>query len=53
MMREAVKAMLAADNGGSIVNVTTAGSLHTMLNGNEAYSSFACGRDYADQDDRL
>jgi NAD(P)-dependent dehydrogenase (short-subunit alcohol dehydrogenase family) len=38
-MREAIKRMLVQGGGGRIVNVTTIGSLHPVLNGNAAYSS--------------
>lgn len=38
-MREAVKLMLAQGRGGRIVNVTTIGAVHPVMNGNEAYGS--------------
>jgi len=41
LMREGVRLMLEAGNGGRIVNVTTMGTLHPALKGNAAY---ACSR---------
>jgi NAD(P)-dependent dehydrogenase (short-subunit alcohol dehydrogenase family) len=38
-MREGVKQMLAAGHGGRIVNITTIGSRHPVMNGNEAYGA--------------
>jgi meso-butanediol dehydrogenase/(S,S)-butanediol dehydrogenase/diacetyl reductase len=38
-MREAVKRMLAAGQGGRIVNITTMGALQPVLDGNAIYSS--------------
>jgi NAD(P)-dependent dehydrogenase (short-subunit alcohol dehydrogenase family) len=43
LMREGVKAMLEGGAGGRIVNITTMGSLHPVLNGNEAYSATRAG----------
>jgi NAD(P)-dependent dehydrogenase (short-subunit alcohol dehydrogenase family) len=42
-MREAVRVMRAAGNGGRIVNVTTMGTLHPVLHGNAAYSASRAG----------
>ncbi|NUY04928.1 SDR family NAD(P)-dependent oxidoreductase [Paraburkholderia youngii] len=42
-MREAIKHMLAAGRGGRIVNVTTMGATHAVLNGNGAYSAARAG----------
>lgn len=42
-MREAVRSMLEAGNGGRIVNCTTVGATHPVLNGNEAYTSSRAG----------
>lgn len=39
LVREGVRLMVAAGHGGRIVNVTTMGALHPVLNGNQAYSS--------------
>jgi NAD(P)-dependent dehydrogenase (short-subunit alcohol dehydrogenase family) len=42
-MREAIKHMVAAGRGGRIVNVTTMGALHPVLNGNGAYGAARAG----------
>ncbi|HEY3694394.1 SDR family oxidoreductase [Phenylobacterium sp.] len=42
-MREGVKQMLAAGRGGRIVNITTIGALHPVMNGNEAYGAARLG----------
>ncbi|MFT0170340.1 SDR family NAD(P)-dependent oxidoreductase [Paraburkholderia mimosarum] len=42
-MREAIKHMLVAGRGGRIVNVTTMGALHAVLNGNGAYGAARAG----------
>jgi NAD(P)-dependent dehydrogenase (short-subunit alcohol dehydrogenase family) len=42
-MREAIRHMLAAGRGGRIVNVTTMGALHPVLNGNGAYCAARSG----------
>ena len=42
-MREAIKHMLVAGRGGRIVNVTTMGALHPVLNGNGAYGAARAG----------
>jgi len=42
-MREAVKCMVAAGNGGRIVTTTTVGATHPVLHGNEAYGSSRAG----------
>lgn len=39
IMREAVRLMLDHGTGGRIVNVTTMGTLHPVLNGNAAYAA--------------
>lgn len=39
LMREGVKAMVNAGHGGRIINVTTMGTLHPVLNGNAAYGA--------------
>ena len=38
-MREAVKLMVAQGRGGRIVNVTTIGAVHPVMNGNAAYGA--------------
>jgi meso-butanediol dehydrogenase/(S,S)-butanediol dehydrogenase/diacetyl reductase len=43
LMREGVRAMKAAGNGGRIVNITTIGSLHPVLHGNAAYAASRAG----------
>ena len=43
LMREGVRRMRAAGNGGRIVNVTTMGTLHPVLHGNAAYSASRAG----------
>jgi NAD(P)-dependent dehydrogenase (short-subunit alcohol dehydrogenase family) len=42
-MREGVRAMRQAGNGGRIVNVTTMGTLHPVLHGNAAYGASRAG----------
>ncbi len=42
-VREAVKRMVAAGRGGRIVNVTTMGALHPVLEGNGAYGAARSG----------
>jgi 3-oxoacyl-[acyl-carrier protein] reductase len=42
-MREAIRYMKAPTRGGRIVNITTMGSLHPVLNGNGAYSAARAG----------
>lgn len=42
-MREAIRHMKAGGRGGRIVNVTTMGSLHPVLNGNGAYGAARAG----------
>jgi NAD(P)-dependent dehydrogenase (short-subunit alcohol dehydrogenase family) len=42
-MREGVKQMLAAGRGGRIVNVTTIGAHHPVMNGNAAYGAARLG----------
>jgi NAD(P)-dependent dehydrogenase (short-subunit alcohol dehydrogenase family) len=42
-MREAIRHMKAAGRGGRIVNITTMGSLHPVLNGNGAYGAARAG----------
>jgi NAD(P)-dependent dehydrogenase (short-subunit alcohol dehydrogenase family) len=42
-IREAIKHMLAAGRGGRIVNVTTMGAMHAVLNGNGAYGAARAG----------
>jgi NAD(P)-dependent dehydrogenase (short-subunit alcohol dehydrogenase family) len=42
-MREAIRHMVAADRGGRIVNVTTMGAMHAVLNGNGAYGAARAG----------
>ena len=39
LMREGVRLMRAAGNGGRVVNVTTMGTLHPVLHGSAAYSA--------------
>lgn len=43
LMREGVRLMRAAGNGGRIVNVTTMGTLHPVLHGNAAYAASRAG----------
>ena len=43
LMREGVRLMRAAGNGGRVVNVTTMGTLHPVLHGNAAYSASRAG----------
>ena len=43
LMREGVRLMRAAGNGGRIVNVTTMGTLHPVLYGNAAYAASRAG----------
>lgn len=43
LMREGVRAMKAAGNGGHIVNITTIGSVHPVLQGNAAYAASRAG----------
>jgi NAD(P)-dependent dehydrogenase (short-subunit alcohol dehydrogenase family) len=42
-MREAVKHMLKGGHGGRIINITTMGALHPVLNGNGAYTAARAG----------
>lgn len=42
-MREAIRRMKWAGRGGRIVNITTMGSLHPVLNGNGAYGAARAG----------
>jgi NAD(P)-dependent dehydrogenase (short-subunit alcohol dehydrogenase family) len=42
-MREAVKQMVAGGHGGRIVNITTIGASHPVMNGNEAYGAARLG----------
>jgi 3-oxoacyl-[acyl-carrier protein] reductase len=42
-MREAIRHMKAAGRGGRIVNITTMGALHPVLNGNGAYGAARAG----------
>ena len=42
-MREAIRHMQAAGRGGRIVNITTMGALHPVLNGNGAYGAARAG----------
>ena len=42
-MREAIRQMKAGARGGRIVNVTTMGALHPVLNGNGAYGAARAG----------
>ena len=42
-LREAIRHMKAAGRGGRIVNITTMGSLHPVLNGNGAYGAARAG----------
>jgi NAD(P)-dependent dehydrogenase (short-subunit alcohol dehydrogenase family) len=42
-MREAIRRMKAAGRGGRIVNITTMGALHPVLNGNGAYGAARAG----------
>lgn len=44
-MREAIRHMKAAGRGGRIVNITTMGALHPVLNGNGAYGAARAGVD--------
>jgi meso-butanediol dehydrogenase/(S,S)-butanediol dehydrogenase/diacetyl reductase len=43
LMREGVRLMCSAGNGGRIVNVTTMGTLHPVLHGNAAYAASRAG----------
>jgi NAD(P)-dependent dehydrogenase (short-subunit alcohol dehydrogenase family) len=43
IMREAIRLMLKAGQGGRIVNVTTVGSLHPVLHGNQIYGATRAG----------
>jgi NAD(P)-dependent dehydrogenase (short-subunit alcohol dehydrogenase family) len=43
LMREGVRLMRSAGNGGRIVNVTTMGTLHPVLHGNAAYAASRAG----------
>jgi len=43
LMREGVRLMRAAGNGGRVVNVTTMGTMHPVLHGNAAYSASRAG----------
>jgi NAD(P)-dependent dehydrogenase (short-subunit alcohol dehydrogenase family) len=43
LMREGVRLMCAAGNGGRIVNVTTMGTMHPVLHGNAAYAASRAG----------
>ena len=43
LMREGVRVMMAAGHGGRIVNVTTIGAVHPVLNGNAAYGASRAG----------
>lgn len=43
LMREAVKAMRAHGRGGRLINISTIGSVHPVLNGNFAYGSSRAG----------
>jgi NAD(P)-dependent dehydrogenase (short-subunit alcohol dehydrogenase family) len=38
-MREGVRHLVAGGRGGRIVNITTIGALHPVMNGNEAYGA--------------
>ncbi len=42
-MREAIRHMKAAGRGGRIVNITTMGAVHPVLNGNGAYGAARAG----------
>jgi NAD(P)-dependent dehydrogenase (short-subunit alcohol dehydrogenase family) len=42
-MREGVKHMVAGGRGGRIVNITTIGARHAVMNGNEAYGAARLG----------
>jgi NAD(P)-dependent dehydrogenase (short-subunit alcohol dehydrogenase family) len=42
-MREGVRQMVAAGRGGRIVNITTIGANHAVMNGNEAYGAARLG----------
>jgi NAD(P)-dependent dehydrogenase (short-subunit alcohol dehydrogenase family) len=43
LMREAVRLMLVAGRGGRIVNITTIGAVHPVLNGNAGYGASRAG----------
>lgn len=43
LMREAVKTMRAHGRGGRLINISTIGSVHPVLNGNFAYGSSRAG----------
>jgi NAD(P)-dependent dehydrogenase (short-subunit alcohol dehydrogenase family) len=43
LMREAVKVMRAHGRGGRLINISTIGSMHPVLNGNFAYGSSRAG----------
>lgn len=43
LMREAVKVMRAHGRGGRLINISTIGSVHPVLNGNFAYGSSRAG----------
>lgn len=43
LMREGVRVMIAAGRGGRIVNITTIGTVHPVLNGNAAYGASRAG----------
>jgi NAD(P)-dependent dehydrogenase (short-subunit alcohol dehydrogenase family) len=43
LMREAVRLMLATGRGGRIVNITTIGAVHPVLNGNAGYGASRAG----------
>lgn len=43
LMREAVKRMRAHGRGGRLINISTIGSMHPVLNGNFAYGSSRAG----------
>jgi NAD(P)-dependent dehydrogenase (short-subunit alcohol dehydrogenase family) len=43
LMREAVRLMLAVGRGGRIVNITTIGAVHPVLNGNAGYGASRAG----------
>jgi 3-oxoacyl-[acyl-carrier protein] reductase len=42
-MREAIRVMREGGNGGRIINISTMGSLHPVLNGNGAYGAARAG----------
>lgn len=42
-MRECIRQMLHAERGGRIVNITTMGARHPVLNGNSAYAAARAG----------